>query len=49
MKMEEIRMSINKFMNGIDTVTRFVIGDPKPVKSDWKKYRTKAKHKTSKR
>ena len=26
MKMEEIRMSISKFMNAIDTVTKWVIG-----------------------
>ena len=49
MKIKEIRMSINKFMNAIDTVTKWVIGDPKPAKSSREKYRTKAKHKTSKK
>ena len=42
-------MSISKFMNAIDTVTKWVIGDPKPVKSSYKKYRTKSKRKTPKR
>ena len=51
MKMEEIRMSISKFMNAIDTVTKWVIGDPKPtkvgavgVKRKGKRAKAKSKH-----